>query len=78
MGIFYMSNLKSNRRATITIGRSILDYIATHRWLFENRTPPLGERWTVQWEHFNSGWGCDIVRIENDCGEWMTLPKSVI
>lgn len=73
-----MSNLKSNGRASITIGQSIRNYIIENKSRFENKMPPLGERWIVRWEFFSKAYGCDLIRITNDDGDWMTLPKSII
>ena len=72
-----MSQLKSEGKASVTIGQKVIDFIKSKRFLFSNRLPDLGERWTIKSEHFNSYEKRLYVCIENERGDWMRLPKDL-
>ena len=72
-----MSILKSEGKASVTIGQRVLDYIQSKRWLFDNKLPALGERWTIKSEHIGRLSRQLIIHIENERGDWMRLPKDL-
>lgn len=65
----------------VIINQQIIEYIEDHRQAFELDMPKIGDRWKVDAEkkYPNVNGGKPVLELINeDTGEWMRLPKSVV
>lgn len=65
----------------VIINQQIIEYIKDYRQAFELDMPKIGDRWKVDAEkkYPNVNGGKPVLELINeDTGEWMRLPKSVV
>jgi hypothetical protein len=64
----------------IIITQKILDYINNHKPFFENPLPTIGDKWALERKvtYPLVNYGKPVVEVENNKGEWMRLPASIV